>query len=606
MKVNEENYSQLENYAQEIRKRVVDQIYSAQSGHPGASLSSAEILSTLYFHEMDLDKDDPDRFILSKGHAVPAQYAALSIKYPGQVTSEDLETLRVAGSKLQGHPVAGTLPHILASTGSLGQGLSIASGMAYAKKHANKSGRVYVVLGDGELQEGQNWEALMTASHKGLDNLLAIVDRNKFQNDGEVESTMSLEPLEERLSSFGWNVITVDGHNVNELVEAYESAKSTKGKPSIIIAETTKGKGIDYIEKNPARSNISKDGGAMGEDSYREAISSLGFNPGEVTVPRVNAITKSKTDDKATRDAFGEALVEAGEKYDGLVVVDCDLGSATRAQKFGKEFPERFIRVGIAEQDGVSFAAGLAQEGLRPFMTSFSSFLTNRAKDQIMNSVAYSNSPVVLVGSHSGLAIGKDGATQMGIDDLNAMWGIPGLEIYSPADDIETRQIVEHLAGSNNMAYLRISRRPQPNVHDENYQFSFNKAEVLRDGNDLAFFATGDMVLYAMQSAQDLERKGISASVINLATLNPLDKEGILKISEGKKGIVTLEDHLADHGLGLRIKGTLAEEGIGVPVKSIGISGFGESGDPDDLYKKHGMDRDGVTKTSQEFYEKIK
>jgi transketolase len=306
--------------------------------------------------------------------------------------------------------------------------------------------------------------------------------------------------------------------------------------------------------------------------------------------------------EKATRDAYGEALVNIGEKYKNIVVVDCDLGSATRAKKFGELFPDRFFQIGIQEQNGVSFAAGLAIEGMRPFISSFGAFLTQQAKAQIMNSVAYSNAPVVLVGSHSGLAIGKDGATQMGIDDLNSMYGIPSLEIYSPADEIETKKIVEHLAQTKKPAYLRISRRPQKGVHDNNYNFEFNKGEVLKQGRDLSFYATGDMVLYALQSAKKLSLDGINTSVVNFATLKPLDQETILKISRESKGIITLEDHLADQGFGLRVKGIIAEYGIGIPVKSVGIHGFGESGDPEDLYRKHGMDQNSIVSTAKEFY----
>ena len=588
----------LEHKALEIRRSAITALYHADSGHPGSSLSWADIAVSLFFHEIDFEKGD--RFILSKGHAVPTFYAVLAEK--GDIKKEEFHNnLRRIGSPFQGHPVAGSLPFIDVSTGSLGQGLSIAMGMAQGKKLTKKNGRIYVLLGDGELQEGQNWEAFRYGGVAGLDNLTVIIDRNGHQNDAAVEETLPLGDLESQLRNLSWNAVNVNGHNMKELTDAYASAKLTKGKPSVIIANTVKGKGVKHIEENRKKHN-----GAMTMEEYADAMYCLGIDMPEVPF-KAQAKPENKELGFGIRDAFGDALADAAKEYDNLVVVDCDLGSATRTNKFGEKSPERFLRVGIAEQHAVSFAAGLAKEGYRAIVSSFGAFLTQRAKDQIMNSVAYSNAGVILVGSHSGLAIGKDGATQMGIDDINSMRGIPGMEIYSPASPVEMKQVLEYLLKRNQYVYLRTSRRPVPTVHDESYVFNPERANIIRDCKNkkgISIFATGDMVYYALESAKTLEDLGIPSDVINISRIQPIDKETIIKYGSNRRGIFTVEDHGIIGGLGTVISEIAAENGL-AKVCRHGIKGFGESGDPDDLYRKHKLDVPGIVDTVKEFYNKV-
>lgn len=237
--------------ATQIRKDIVTMICKSKSGHPGGSLSAADIVSALYFNEMNVDPKNPkmadrDRFVLSKGHAAPVLYAALAEK--GYFDRELLGTLRQFGSPLQGHPDMKKLPGVDISTGSLGQGLSVANGMALSAKLDNKSYRVYALLGDGEVQEGQVWEAAMTAAHYNLDNVCAFLDSNNLQIDGNVDKVMGVEPLDEKWRAFGWNVIVIDGHNFEEILGALEAAKAHKGQPTMVIAKTTKGKGISFME----------------------------------------------------------------------------------------------------------------------------------------------------------------------------------------------------------------------------------------------------------------------------------------------------------------------------------------------------------------------
>ena len=241
----------LKEKAKEIRKSIVSMITEAKSGHPGGSLSATDILTALYFSEMNIDPANPkmegrDRFVLSKGHAAPAIYATLAER--GYFSKDELLTLRKFGSRLQGHPDMKKLPGIEISTGSLGQGLSVANGMALNAKIFNETYRTYIVLGDGEVQEGQIWEAAMTAAHYKLDNLCAFLDSNNLQIDGNVTEIMGVEPLDKKWEAFGWNVIKIDGHNFEEILSALEKAKECKDKPTMILAKTVKGKGVSFME----------------------------------------------------------------------------------------------------------------------------------------------------------------------------------------------------------------------------------------------------------------------------------------------------------------------------------------------------------------------
>jgi len=308
----------------------------------------------------------------------------------------------------------------------------------------------------------------------------------------------------------------------------------------------------------------------------------------------------------ATRDAFGDTLLEIGENNKKIVVISCDLSGATKTKAFGEKFSERFFEVGIAEQNGIGIASGLAMEGFRPFISSFGAFISRRAYDQTMISAAYSNAAIVIVGTHAGLAIGKDGATQMGISDINVMKGIPTMEIYQPADATETKQIIEYLAQNNNLAYLRLSRRPLPRVLPKDYIFLPNQATPLTEGTDIAIFATGDMVYQSLESAKYLSEQGIKTTIINVSTLKPIDKKTIIHYAEHTKGVVTVEDHNIIGGLGSSICDVVAEAGIGRKVKKIGINDcFGESGDPADLYKKHKLDIKGICETVINFYKTL-
>lgn len=308
---------------------------------------------------------------------------------------------------------------------------------------------------------------------------------------------------------------------------------------------------------------------------------------------------------KATRDAFGDTILALGAEYKDIVVVDCDLAGATKADKFRGAYPERFFQFGIQESNAISAAAGLAVSGFRPFICSFACFITGRY-DQIRISVANNNAPVVIVGTHGGLAIGKDGATQMGLEDVNLMRGLPNMIVIQPADYIETVGAVKYLATVDKPAFLRLCRQPVPAVNADNYIFEFGKGVTLKEGNDLTIIATGGMVYIAKEIADELVIKGINVRVVNIHTIKPIDRDIILKAARETKGIFTLEDHSVIGGLGTAVAEVVADAGIPKRVKRWGVQDvFGESGDPADLYRKHRMDTASLIAVVSDFFKEI-
>lgn len=273
MKITENDIESLKGISKEIRKSIIEEVYSAQSGHPGGALSATEILTVLYFNQMNIDPERPDdenrdRFVLSKGHASAGLYATLAER--GFFDKSELKNFRKLGSMLQGHPDMKHIPGVDMTTGSLGQGLSAANGMAMASKIDKRGFRVYCLVGDGEIEEGQIWEAAMTSSHYKLDNLCLIIDNNNLQIDGKVTEVMSIYPLKEKLQSFGFEVFEVDGNNIDELITVFQKAKTIKEKPTAVIAKTIKGKGVDFMENQ-----VSWHGKAPKEEEYKLAMEEL-------------------------------------------------------------------------------------------------------------------------------------------------------------------------------------------------------------------------------------------------------------------------------------------------------------------------------------------
>ena len=661
--------------AGQIREDIIDMVYNGKSGHPGGSLSVTEILTYLYFQEMRIDPAKPDwadrdRFALSKGHAAPALYSALARR--GYFDPVFLPTLRQIGSPLQGHPHYGSVPGIEVSTGSLGQGGSAAVGMAIAGKLDGKDYRVFTLWGDGELQEGLVWESAMAAGHYKLDNLVGIVDWNGLQIDGPITDVMNPEPIDAKFTAFGWYTQVVDGHDYAALAEAFARAKATKGKPSLILCKTLKGKGVSYMAGDGAWH-----GKAPDEALWRKAITELGGVPTPISAEEMRALvakareafgvppqisvsdmmgasysrnfgparagaaalagTESTAqaqagagasadaragsaaadsvsgrerpsyviyakDGKAeigpaSREAYGKTLAALAAEKPNLVVLDADLSASTMTAVFKNAAPERFFNAGIAEANMTCMAGGLAACGKTVFISTFAMFATGRAYEMILNTIASSDFDVKVAASHAGLSVGEDGMSHQMLCDISIMRTIPGMCVYVPADAAETSAVIRYVANHPGPAYIRLGRAKAPIVFDEaidNPDYDPAKIRVLRQGSDVTLAACGVMTGAALEAADSLARRGVSARVLNISRVKPLDEATLIEAARETGAIVTCEEHSTIGGVGAAVAEFLGQA-YPVPVLRLGVEDvFGQSGTPGDLLKLYGLDRDGV------------
>jgi len=608
--------------ANALRRRDLMMLNRARLGHTGGDFSAADILTTLYLGVLHFDTTRPDwpdrdRFILSKGHASGMLYNVLA--EVGFFPPEELATFAQPESRLNGHPSNSKLPGVETSTGPLGHGLPVAVGAALGAKIDGARWRTYVLTGDGELQEGSNWEAAMAAAHFGLDNLAWIVDRNGLQQGDATERTIRLEPLADKLRAFGWVVRQVDGHDHAALLETFQALPFEAGKPSGIIAHTHKGKGVSFIQDRAEwhhhhralsdeemAAALTELGGGQesgGRDQGSEAgLPALGGRsgqpsptPGRMNPPADMASALKRTGQLADcRDAFAAAL-EALARADRRVVAVCnDSVSSSKLGRFAKEFPDRLVNVGIAEQNMIGVAAGLANAGKLPFVCGASCFLTGRALEQIKADLAYSNADVILCGMSSGVAYGELGATHHSIEDLAWTRAIANMTVIVPADPIETEQAVRVAAATRGPIFLRLSRMPVPGVHAADYQFGIGRAARLREGDDVTLIAAGTMVARALEAADLLAERGVQARVLNMATVRPIDCEAIVSAARETGGIVTVEEHTTYGGLG----GAVAEIVVTthpVPMRILGFPGvFAPTGSAAWLFEHFGLTPAGI------------
>jgi len=611
--------------AEQMRHDIVKMVSMAGSGHPGGSLSSAEIISALYFKVLKHNPEDPkcifaDRFHLSKGHAAPALYSALA--RTGYFFAKELGTLRKLGSFLQGHPSSLKTPGVRVSSGSLGQGLSVGAGMALAAKHEDIGAYTFVLLGDGELEEGQVWEAARFASEIQLDNLVAIIDFNGLKLSGVVID--SLIDLENKWTSFGWATKVVDGHDMEEVYLALDSVREWHTKqPKVIIAKTVKGQGASFMQ-----GDASWHGKAPNEEETEKALSEIDsrlkeleqynspemyfdlpkkveLDPGEKG--NVNELLEelSGMEKLATRKAFGKALVALYGKSKEVIVLDADLSKSTCTYEFSKVNPYCFYDVGIGEQNLVSVAAGLASCGKTVYAASFAMFSVGRAFDQNYNTVGYSKLNVRVIGSHGGIKVGEDGPSHQCLCDLALMRSIPGFLVLNPSDAIETVKMVEALENYEGPVYIRIGRNASKIVHDIDYDFEIGKADVVKEGSDVTIVSTGDILDEVVQATEILENAGLSVRVVNLHTLDweHVDVEELRRAKNETKMIFTVEDHNIVGGLGDAVLDALSSEGA--IVNKIGITEFAESGTKKELLEKYGLSAERIAEQILSFKDKL-
>ena len=603
----------------DLRIDIVQMLGEAGSGHPGGSLSSAEIMTALYFGGvLEHDPADPlgnnrDRFILAKGHAAPALYAALA--NAGYFPREELMTLRKLGSRLQGHPDCTLLPGVEASTGSLGQGLSIACGLAAGMRLDGDGHAVFVLLGDGECEEGQVWEAAMFAAHNGLDNLVAIVDRNHLQIDGDTADVCDPGDLCAKFQAFGWDATVVDGHDIDALISLLGACKADRsGKPHAVIAETVKGKGVSFMENQAGWH-----GKAPNAEQLAVALEDLGAAPDRILQPLSPAIPDDSVapaeapkapsgrpsfasaevaaQKKATRAGYGETLAALADEGLPIVVLDADLSGSTTTAKFAAAKPEyakRFFNAGIAEQNMIDVAAGLALAGNIAFTGSFAVFGTGRAYDQIRNTVCYANLNVKVAPTHAGISVGPDGGSHQMLEDMTLMRGLPNMRVLVPADFSAAKAAIRLAAMTPGPVYVRMGREPVPQVYDGDMAFEVGRAYVLREGTDATVVACGVEVKEALEAADRLAGEGIHVEVIDAFSVKPLDVVTI-GASVAKTGcVVTAEEHSIIGGLGSAVAEALAA-GKPAPIEFVGMRDqFGKSGTYAELSPYFHMDATAI------------
>jgi len=589
----------------------------AGSGHVGSSFSSLDIVVHLLWRELNVAQvgwNDPDRdiFFSSKGHDVPGLYAALSAL--GVIPAERLLLLRRLGG-LDGHPDIG-VPGIEANSGSLGMGLSKGRGLAWGKRHLGRGGRVVVMTGDGELQEGQNWEAFAAAAHQGIGDLWAVVDRNELQSDRPTEEILALRDLEQKIAAFGWHVETCDGHDHQALAAAFASFRAAPPDvPKALVAHTIKGRGVSFMEHPQAL----RDGnglyrwhaGAPDDETFARAhaelvdriraeLPDLVLEP--VAVARVEGSLEGEPEsgsgtpsrrraavtDEYVAAAYGEELLALVEARADVVVVDADLSSDCRVRAVEVEQPQRFVEVGIAEQDMVSMAAGLARQGLVPVVNSFASFLAARANEQIYNQ-ASERTRVVYALHYAGLIPAGPGKSHQSIRDISLLAALPNVALVQPTNAEETKAMLRWaVEEAEESVGIRLAIGPSPRRIELPGQTSFGRGHVLADGDGPTLVAYGPVMVHeALVAAEALTARGVQLRVVALPWLNRFDTDWLVDELGAIEDLFVLEDHSPVGGLADALRRSL---GTAVAVTAFGVEGWPACGTPPEALAAHGLD----------------
>jgi len=584
---------------------------AAGSGHPTSCLSAADILAVLFFEVMRYNPKNPqqvnnDRFILSKGHAAPLLYAVF--KQLGVISDEQLLTLREFDSVLEGHPTK-RFYYTEAATGSLGCGLSIGLGMALAAHTRQQDYYTYVLLGDSECTEGSVWEAVQLASYYKTHRLIAIVDVNRLGQTGQTVDGHVTHSLFQKFHAFGWHVLEVDGHDIQDLGDAFKKAQTHTKKPTVILAKTFKGYGVDVAQdRNGLHGKIFK------PEVVHEVLSSLKkrfSSAANYSGPRVQSKLPSFTDasyactdfllplpvfdnDVATRQAYGQAVTVAGSACPSVVCLDAEVNNSTGAHLFAEQHPNKFFQCFIAEQNMIGMAVGFAARGMIPFVSTFGAFFS-RAFDQI-RMAAIGKSSLRLVGSHCGVSIGQDGPSQMALEDIAMMRTLPGSIILYPCDAVSTFKLVQLMAGYHKgISYLRTTREKTKTLYKPQEKFEIGGCKVLKqnDSSRAVVVAAGVTVHEALKAAELLQKENIFISVIDLYCIKPLDTQTLVLIARASANrVITVEDHYLEGGLGQAVVVALANYGVHITV--LAVKELPRSGSPEELREWAGIDAQAI------------
>ncbi len=594
----------LQEKARVLRIHSLRMTTAAGSGHPTSCLSAAELVAAAFFHAMKFDRANPnslgsDRFVLSKGHAAPILYAALADAAVFPVSR--LMSLRQFSSELEGHPTP-RVPGVDAATGSLGQGLSVGAGLALGARMQKSEARMYVLLGDGEMAEGNVWEAAAFAAFHGLDNLVALGDINAL---GQSERTMyghDTEIYRRKFEAQGWATEVVDGHDLAAIVGALDRAGSARGRPYAVIARTEKGHGVSFLADKD-----SWHGKALSPQQLEKALAEIGPVPSIAQddgrsyaresvplppdFPDPAAPQYRIGQSVASREAYGAALKNLAAVNPKVLALDGDVKNSTYAETLEKAFPGRLIQGYIAEQNLVSVAVGLAAQGLVPFVSTFACFFS-RAFDQV-RMAAISRSNIKLCGSHSGVSIGEDGPSQMGLEDLAMFRAIPGAAVFYPSDAIVTQRLTEESARRPGICYLRTSRPKVPVIYAADENFPVPGLKVLRQSaNDLVTVIAAGVTLYeALRAYDQLQGRGVAIRVVDLYCVKPLDVTALAENVGATGGrLITVEDHYPEGGLGEAVVAALAESGVRLTtVRRLAVDRVPHSGPSAELLDAFGI-----------------
>ncbi|MFN8533736.1 MAG: transketolase [Dehalococcoidia bacterium] len=579
----------------------------AGSGHPTSSLSAADLMAVLLASYLRYDwthpdNPDNDQLVFSKGHASPLLYSMF--RAVGAISDEEFLTYRRLGSRLQGHPTP-ALPWVEVATGSLGQGIGAAVGMAIsAQRLEQRPIRVWALLGDSEASEGSVWESFDVAFDEKLKNLIAVLDVNRLGQTGQTSLGWDTEAYAERARAFGWRAIVIDGHDFGAIDEAFGEAIEAEG-PTLVVARTIKGKGVSFVENKNGWH-----GKTLSNDEAERAYQELGGiqppvrfttplpGPTESVPLPTPASASAPTFDGpiSTREAYGRALAALATSDPRIVVLDAEVGNSTFSELTEEVVPERFIQLYIREQAMIAVGVGLQTRGWVPFAATFGAFVS-RASDFI-RMAAISRANLKVCGSHAGVSIGEDGPSQMALEDLGMMRAVAGSVVLYPADGAQAARLVEEAAQYHGIVYLRTTREKTPKLYDDR-EFRIGGSRTLRSSeNDrVAIVAAGVTLFEALRAYDDLQSAGIAVRVIDAYSVKPIDVETLLLASRETMGLVVVEDHHPEGGLGSAVLDAFADAGVAAPrVVKLAVRELPGSGTPVELRAFAGIDAEHIVR----------
>ena len=590
---------------QQLRVDSVRCAAAAKSGHPTSGMSAADLMSVLLAEHLRYDFDKPkdpanDRLVFSKGHASTLLYAMY--RAAGVISDEELLTYRQFSSIFEGHPTP-RIAWVDVATGSLGQGLPYGVGMALAGKKLDQTPmRTWVLIGDSEMAEGSQWEGFEHAAYFELDNIVAIIDVNRLGQRGETMHGWDLDSYANRARAFGWHAIEIDGHNVEEIDQAYKEAEASD-LPAVVVAHTIKGKGVKAVENKPGwhgkplddpEAAIAELGGIRNMTVEVKEPETSGRNV-EIENTELRLPRYELGDEVATRKAYGDALAALGKARGDVVAMDGEVSNSTFAEIFRDAVPERYFEMFIAEQQLIAAAVGIQVTGWRPFASTFAAFFS-RAYDFIRMS-AISRANYCLSGSHAGVSIGEDGPSQMALEDIASIRAVHGSTVLHPCDANQTAKLVVKMADRDGVVYLRTLRPNTAVIYDADEDFEIGGSRTLREGEDVTLIAAGITVHEAIKAAEELAAEGIEARVIDLYSIKPLDEETIQSLTSP---VVTVEDHWAEGGLGEAVLSALAGSDERPRLALLAVREMPHSGKPAELLAEAGIDADHIAEAARQ------